>query len=161
MFVVERPAMPAGYGISAEPRGFVSWGWVEEQLVTSRNYWVCTTGADGRPHAVPVWGVWLGDRLLFSTDPSSLKARNFTARPDVVVHLESGDDVVVLEGRVEHIERSVVASFCETYDAKYAFRPEPDDAAQGLYQLAPERVLAWREADFTASATRFRRTLSP
>lgn len=160
MYIAERPTMPSGYGISAETAGLVSWAWVEDQLVTSRNYWVCTARADGRPHVAPIWGVWLADRLLFSTEPESLKARNFTARPDIAFHLESGDDVVVLEGRVAPMERDLVARFCDTYDAKYAYRLEPDGEAKGLYELAPERVLAWREADFTASATRFRRTLS-
>jgi len=161
MDVVERPGMPAGYGISTGADGLVPWAWVEEQLVAARSYWVCTTRADGRPHAMPVWGLWLAGRLLFSTDPASLKARNFAARPDVVVHLESGDDVVVLEGRAERMEPELVGAFCDAYDAKYSHRPEPDNEAHGLYQLVPERVLAWRETDFPTSATRFRRTLSP
>ncbi|HMC70079.1 MAG TPA: hypothetical protein VKJ07_13065, partial [Mycobacteriales bacterium] len=105
-------------------------------------------------------GVWLADRLLFSTDPSSLKARNFTARPDAVVHLESGDDVVVLEGSVEPMEGGLIEAFCDACDAKYSQRPDPDNEAHGCYQLVPDRVLAWREADFRTSATRFRRTLS-
>ncbi len=71
-----------------------------------RNYWVCTTRADGRPHAMPVWGLWLDDAVLFSTDPESVKARNLAARPDVVVHLESGDDVVVVDGRAERLTGS-------------------------------------------------------
>ena len=54
----------------------------------------------------------------------------------------------------------LIEAFCDAYDAKYAHRPEPDNEAHGCYQLAPERVLAWREADFPTSATRFRRTLS-
>jgi len=160
MYVAERPVMPAGYGISDDAVGLVDWEWVEDKLVTARNYWLGTTRADGRPHVAPIWGLWLGDRFLFSTERDSLKGRNFTARPDAVVHLESGDDVVVLEGRVERMDRRLVAEFCTTYDAKYAYRPEPDGDANGLYQLVPERVLAWREADFTKSATRFRRTLS-
>jgi hypothetical protein len=98
--------------------------------------------------------------LLFSTDPSSVKARNFLARPDVVVHLESGDDVVVLEGRVTPFPRGLVDAFCDAYDEKYAHRPEPDNETHGMYELVPDRVLAWREADFPTSATRFRRTLS-
>ena len=149
--------MPSGYGISAEAEGYVSWSWVEEQLTAARSYWVCTTRADGRPHAMPVWGLWLDDLLLFSTDPSSLKARNFLARPDVVVHLESCDDVVVLEGRVGRMDAALVDAFCDAYEVKYSHRPEPDNEAHGLYQLRPDRVLAWREADFPTSATRFRR----
>ena len=158
---VDRPGMPSGYGIATSADGVLPWSWVEAQLVAARSYWVCTTRTDGRPHAMPVWGLWLADRLLFSTDPSSLKARNFAARPDVVVHLESGDDVVVLEGRTERMAAAVVAAFCDAYDEKYSYRPEPDNEGHGLYQLVPDRALAWREADFTSSATRFRRTLSP
>lgn len=161
MDIVERPSMPDGYGISSADNGTLAWSWVTEQLVASRSYWVCTTRDDGRPHALPVWGLWLADRLLFSTDPTSVKARNFSTRPDVVVHLESGDDVVVLEGRVSAISADLVSAFCDAYDAKYSYRPEPDNEAHGLYELVPERALAWREQDFPTSATRFRRTLSP
>jgi Pyridoxamine 5'-phosphate oxidase len=160
MDIVERPGMPVGYGISAEAAGHVSWAWVAEQLSASRSYWVCTTRDDGRPHAMPVWGVWQADRLMFSTDPTSLKARNFAARPDVVVHLESGDEVVVVEGRVAPMDVELIAAFCEACEVKYSNRPDPDNEAHGLYQLDPDRVLAWRETDFTTSATRFRRTLS-
>ena len=161
MEIVERPTMPGGYGISAEESGQLPWAWVEKELTGARSYWVCTTRANGRPHAMPVWGLWLAGRLLFSNDPESMKARNFAERPDVVVHLESGDDVVVLEGAVAAMDRALVAAFCDAYDDKYSYRPAPDVSATGLYQLVPHQVLAWREADFPTSATRFRRTLSP
>jgi PPOX class probable F420-dependent enzyme len=159
MDVIERPAMPDGYGIARDGDGTLPWSWVEERLAASRSYWVCTTRADGRPHAMPVWGLWLADRLVFSTDPSSTKGRNLAARPDVVVHLESGDEVVVVEGRAERMSADLIPAYRDAYDAKYAYRPEPDAEATGCYQVVPERVLAWRESDFPTSATRFRRTL--
>ncbi|MEI6136703.1 MAG: pyridoxamine 5'-phosphate oxidase family protein [Chloroflexota bacterium] len=31
------------------------------RLRTAMNYWIATTRPDGRPHAAPVWGVWLDD----------------------------------------------------------------------------------------------------
>ena len=161
MDVVERPSMPSGYGISPGAEGVVPWAWVESQLTTGRNYWVCTTRDDGRPHAMPVWAVWVDEALLFSTDPTSIKGRNMAARPQIVVHLESGDEAVILEGRAEPLEQSRHSAFVEAYDEKYGHRIDTDNAAFGLYQLEPERVLAWREADFPTSATRFRRTLSP
>ena len=46
MEIVERPSMPAGYGIKREADGQLPWSWVEEQLVAARSYWVCTTRAD-------------------------------------------------------------------------------------------------------------------
>jgi hypothetical protein len=159
MVHVERPHMPAGYGIRDGVDGTVPWSWVEQQLTGARSYWICTTRDDGRPHAMPVWAVWVADALLFSTDPSSLKGRNLAARPDIVVHLDSGDDVVVLEGRVSPMASSRLPAFVDAYDAKYGHRVDTDNVDYGLYELAPDRVLAWREADFPSSATRFRRTL--
>ena len=150
----DRPTMPAGYGIASGAEGQVPWAWVEEQCVAARNYWVCTTRSDGRPHAMPVWGLWLESRIVFSTDPTSLKARNFLARADVVVHLESGDEVVVVEGRVEPMEQALLPAFLDAYEAKYAYRPTPEQT-EGVYQVRPARVLAWRESDFPTSATRF------
>ena len=158
---VDRPSMPSGYGLRADSEGQVHWAWVEERLTGSRNYWVCTTRADGRPHAIPVWAVWVDGVLLFSTDPKSLKGRNLAARPEVVVHLESGDEVVILEGVAEQMDPARLQAFADVYDAKYGYRIDTDNADFGLYQLDPGRVLAWREADFPTSATRFRRTLSP
>ena len=146
--------MPAGYGIATGDEGTLPWSWVVEQVTLSRNYWICTTRPDGRPHAMPVWGLWLDEAVVFSTDPESLKARNFLARPDIVVHLESGDEMVVIEGRVEALARSLVEAFVDAYDAKYAYRPTAEQAA-GVYLVRPQRVLAWREQDFPTTATRF------
>lgn len=153
---VDRPEMPAGYGLADRGTGELPWSWAEERLVASRNYWVCSTRPDGRPHAMPVWGLWLGDAVLFSTDPESVKARNLAARPDVVVHLESGDDVVVVEGRAERLAPAELpAEFVDAYEAKYAIRLDPSEPSFGFYRVPPVRVLAWREQDFPSSATRF------
>ena len=146
--------MPSGYGIAAGTDGQLPWSYVEEQCIASRNYWLCTTRAEGRPHAMPVWGLWLEGRVVFSTDPASLKARNFLARPDVVVHLESGDEVVVVEGRVEAMAAELLPAFLDALEAKYDYRPNAEQT-EGVYQVRPERVLAWREQDFPSSATRF------
>jgi len=57
--------------------------------------------------------------------------------------------------------KAVVSAMSELLvQAKGRPGPEADNEAHGLYQLVPDRVLAWREADFPTSATRFRRTLS-
>lgn len=146
--------MPTGYGIADADEGQLPWSYVEEQCEAARNYWVCTTRADGRPHAMPVWGLWLEGRIVFSTDPASLKARNFLVRPEIVVHLESGDEVVVLEGRVEAMDPALLPAFLDAYEAKYDYRPN-EEQTEGVYQVRPQRVLAWREQDFPASATRF------
>ena len=146
--------MPDGYGIASGEDGTLPWSWVVEQCTAARNYWICTARDDGRPHAMPVWGLWLDDAVVFSTDPASMKARNFSARPDLVVHLESGDDVVIVEGRVEALASGLLPAFVDAYEEKYDHRPN-EEQTEGVYAVRPARVLAWREKDFPTSATRF------
>ena len=63
-----RPVMPKGYGIRKGNTGLFAWSHVEGRMSAARNYWVCTTTPDGRPHAMPVWGVWIERTLCFGTD---------------------------------------------------------------------------------------------
>lgn len=153
---VGRPDMIAGYGIATDAAGQLPWAWAEERLTAARNYWICTTRADGRPHAMPVWGLWSDGAVMFSTDSQSYKGRNLAARPDIVVHLESGDEVVVVEGRAEWVTQAGLPdSFVGDYAEKYGHTLDVTDPAFGFYRVAPVRVLAWRETDFPTSATRF------
>jgi pyridoxine/pyridoxamine 5'-phosphate oxidase len=148
--------MPAGYGIATGDDGQLPWDWVVEQLTAARSYWIVSSRADGRPHAIPVWGLWLDAAVLFSTDPDSTKARNLAARPDLVVHLDSGDEVVVIEGRAERVAGAdLPGGFVDAYDAKYGHRIDTSNPMFGFYRVRPQRVLAWRETDFPTSATRF------
>jgi pyridoxine/pyridoxamine 5'-phosphate oxidase len=156
MTAVDRPNMNAGYGIATGADGTVSWDWAAERLTASRNYWIGTTRADGRPHAMPVWGLWLDEAIYFSTDPDSWKARNIAARPDAVIHLESGEEMVVAEGRIDRVAGAELAgSFVAAYQAKYGHEVDTANPSFGFYRMRPSRVLAWREQDFPTSATRF------
>jgi hypothetical protein len=147
-----------GYGLGDAPADGTAlpWATVEEWLVASRNYWVCTVRPDGRPHAMPVWGLWVDGELWFSTDPESIKGRNLEARPDVVVHLESGDEVCVLEGKAERCrDPQQLATFDERYEPKYDVRPSSMGESAGVFVLRPQVALVWTEADFPTTATRF------
>lgn len=155
----ERPEIVEGYGIRADESGLLPWGYVDERMEASRNYWICTTRPDGRPHAAPVWGVWFEGVLYFGTDRRSRKARNLAANPEVVVHLESGDDCVIFEGVVEEVEDTVLRRRVgEAYAAKYGLDGvgEAGEGASPLYALRPRVALAWKESDFPVTATRWR-----
>jgi hypothetical protein len=56
---VSRPCRP-GQGISGptEGSGLLHWSRAAERLSTARNYRVATVWPDGRPHVMPVWGMW-------------------------------------------------------------------------------------------------------
>jgi PPOX class probable F420-dependent enzyme len=128
------------------------WSWATERLEAGRNYWIGTARADGSPHVAPVWGVWVADGLRFSTSAESRKGRNLLRDPRVVVHLESGDDVVILEGEVERV--ALDDAVADVYGAKYDYRPDP--AEEGLwFRLQPRIAYAWLERDYPRTATRF------
>ncbi len=156
---IGRPRLPASYGIAAQHEGTLPWAWATERLARARNYWVVTASARGAPHAMPVWGLWREDALWFATDRGSRKGRNVAGNPRLSAHLESGDEVVIVEGRVtEATDEVALESFAAAYEAKYGFRPEV--TAQALkssvvYVLRPAMALAWRESDYPQSATRF------
>ncbi len=105
---------------------------------------------------MPVWGLWVDGELWFSTDPASVKARNIARTPEIVVHLESGDDVCVLEGSVRTVETSELpVGFVDSYEAKYGFRMDPTNPNSGLFALAPDIALTWTEVEFPTTATRW------
>lgn len=150
--VATRPRFPEGYGIAAGEKGQLPWSWARERLEAARNYWIVTAGPEGRPHAMPVWGLWLDEAVVFSTSEESRKGRNLVRDPRVVVHLESGDECVVLEGEVEHV--AIDDRIADAYKAKYDWRPDPAD--DGLWlRLAPRIAYAWLERDYPRTATRF------
>ncbi|HEX2672820.1 MAG TPA: pyridoxamine 5'-phosphate oxidase family protein [Polyangiaceae bacterium] len=146
--------MVAGYRPPGTKQKFLAWSFAEQRLRRAHNYWVCTTRPDGRPHAAPVWGLWLDGAFLFSTEPSSRKARNLDANPNIVVHVESGDEVVMLEGRVETTE--LTPAIDATYFRKYEIHLNGFPAPMVLYRIVPKTISAWREKAFSASTTQWR-----
>ena len=126
---------------------------IETRLREARNYWLTTTRADGRPHAMPVWGVWLDGALWFGTGLESVKGRNLARDPRAVVHLESGDDVVILDGAAHPAESDAAyAAYTDKYgiDASAeAFAAMPQVGA--LFRFAPTVAHTWLEASFEDS----------
>lgn len=154
----ERPGLHASYGISTDEEGLLPWSFVSDEMKRSRNYWVGTTRPDGRPHAMPVWGVWVDETLWFSTGDGSVKARNLAADPRLVVHLESGDEAVIFEGTAERptLDPAVRDRVAAAYGAKYDMKPEQLPGVDGWYALRPSTAFAWQERDFPNTATRWR-----
>jgi len=150
-----RPRFPSVYGIRKETEGLLAWSWVEERLVAARNYWVCTTRPDGRPHAMPVWGLWHEGAFYFSSAPDSRKARNLEANPAVAVHLESGDEVVILEGVASlEFDEGLLGQLGADYSRKYSFDVS-FTVGRPLNVVSPRVAYAWIEEDYPATATRF------
>ena len=151
-----------GYNIvdANSGKGLLPWDWAVARLTRSRNYWVSTTWPDGRPHCVPVWGVWLDDAFYFSSGERSRKARNLAANPRIVICPENGDEAISLEGVVETVsDDATIARFVEAYNPKYDWHATVDEMKKMgvLYAVRPRKVLAFNDApgEFQTTATRW------
>ena len=158
-----RPDVPADYGLASPSEGeLLPWSWAEERLVASRNYWIVTVRPSGRSHAMPVWGAWFDGAFHFGTGAKSRKGRNIAADPRAAVHLESGDEVVVLEGVMAEVtdDAEVIRRFEEVFNPKYGFGPGSEamdlvEMGAVVYRMAPRVAFGWTEATFPQNATRW------
>lgn len=149
-----RPHMP-GYGISESLDGALPWSWAEERLRSSRNFWVSSIRPDGRPHAMPVWAIWLDGALYFSTARTSVKARNLLANPNCSVTTESASEALILEGAaVVEDDHSVLRPAWDAYKARYDWSLE----GESMFVLRPRVAFAFIETteQFATAATRWR-----
>ena len=73
----------------------MTWAEVAGRLASARTYWLVTTMPSGAPHAAPVWGAVTDGALHLYTERRTVKARNIAVSPRVLVHLESGEDVLI------------------------------------------------------------------
>lgn len=156
---VDRPELPAGYGIPATSAGALPWSHASALLAEARNSWVGTTRPDGRPHAMPTWGAWLDGVFYFGGSPETRRGRNLKANPAVVVHIEKGDNVVILEGEAEEVanpDAALATRLVDAFATKYGYRTEPDSwAGGGLYAVRPRLAFAWNAFPKTATRSRF------
>ena len=111
-------------------------------FVDAGTYWVVAASAS-HPHPRPVWGIWTGDAVVLSIG-SPVLAVGVDANPACTVHLDSGTDVVVLEGvaqRITEPDAALVAAYDEKYDWQYSY-----DEYGPFTRVAPTVVMAWRSA---------------
>jgi hypothetical protein len=150
------PQVPGLYGLKPRKQ-YLPWSHARERLERSRNYWICTGRPDGRPHSIPVWGFFVDDVLYFGTAKSSRKAKNLSHNPAVSIHLDSGDDVVIVEGKAVEVARSdreIIAKLDAASKTKYKM-PLMIVPESVLYAVRPRIVLSWTEKDFPNNATRW------
>lgn len=159
--LADRPRMPEDYGIPESVESLLPWSHGEERLVAARNYWIGTANSAGKPRVTPVWGVWVSGALYFDGSPQTRRGRDIAANPAVAVHLESGDDVVILEGTARDIaapHRALAEAVSKAYCAKYTasgYAPTPEAWDQGgLIEMRPRVAFAW--TNFPQDVTRWR-----
>ena len=148
----DRPHTESSYGIPDGEDELLPWAFVATRLEDHRNFWVSTTLPDGSPHARPVWGVYVDGAFYCGGGERTRWVRNLATNPSVVVHGESGDEVVILEGTVERIDESAPRERIERVDAAYSGKYGIEHGTP-FFAVRPDRVLAWSE--YPTDATRW------
>ncbi len=155
---ITRPTFPPGY--VDNPTSEVPWDYVAQQLTEAKNYWLCSVYPDGRPHVIPRWAVYVDGKVYYDGSSKTRHARNILENPYISLHLESGDQVVILEGTSQQAERpspELAQKLAQAYKTKYAvhgYAPEPNQWDEGgLYVFTIQQVIAW--TNFLTNPTKF------
>ncbi|WP_350277925.1 pyridoxamine 5'-phosphate oxidase family protein [Kribbella sp. HUAS MG21] len=121
----------------------LDWSFVSAQLENATHYWLTTIATDGRPHSVPVWGLWYGNRLHFEGRPQAAWARNLLRDPRVTAHPPEPEQVVMLEGRARVIQDDELtgqewAELDGRFQTKYR-----TGTGSPYWCIEPTKVIAW------------------
>ena len=155
----DRPHIP-GYGIPKSTKGILDWSWAVERLEPALVYWLATTGTDGSPHVIPIWGAWVDGRWYVEGGPTRWQ-RNLRENPRMAIHLELGEEIVIVEGTARELVApesplsDAILGGYEKYKTAGMYEASADHWTQGgLWELQPVKAFAW--SSFPKDMTRFR-----
>ncbi|WP_034272940.1 PPOX class F420-dependent oxidoreductase [Actinospica robiniae] len=109
---------------------------------------LATLRADGTPHVNPMWFLWDGDCLSFTTSTRRAKYRELVDRPDAAVSIndpEAPYRYLEVRGRVERIEPDTTGEFFDVLAKRYGL------ATDGPVGDAPQRVRIFLRPTHTTS----------
>jgi general stress protein 26 len=137
----------AGYQMPEDTINLLSWDFVSAHMAPSQHYWLTTISAAGRPHAVPVWGLWYQNRVHFEGSMKTAWARHLVRDPHITVHLPNAEQVVVIEGTAHIIEDDEIDSAeWDKLDTLFQSKYQVDKGSPYWY-VQPSKVLAWDGGD--------------
>jgi nitroimidazol reductase NimA-like FMN-containing flavoprotein (pyridoxamine 5'-phosphate oxidase superfamily) len=146
--------MPGYDMMFRKDKSSLSWAWAVDHFSRAHNYYLSTTRSDGRPHVMPVWGVWFGGSFYFSTGRRSRKSKNLSQNPRCVVCPEDASTAVILEGTAKEVREGGLRSrFVAAYKKKYDW--DMSDTKDPIYEVRP-RVIFGIAENAEANPTRWR-----
>ena len=155
----DRPHIP-GYGIPTTLKGVLPWSWAVDRLERAIVYWLATTGDDGAPHLIPIWGSWANGHWYVEGGPTRWQ-RNLRQNPKLAVKVEFGKEVVTIEGTARELVApeaplsDVILAGYQKYKAAEGYQASASNWAEGgLWELSPVKAFAW--SVFPKDITRFR-----
>jgi PPOX class probable F420-dependent enzyme len=107
---------------------------------------LATIGPDGRPQVNPVWTIWDGELLRFTTTKDRRKHLNVLRDPHVAISVNDPDEpyrYLEIRGVVERIEDDPKGDFFDVLATRYGLeyaKPIGDADRRVILLVRPERV---------------------
>lgn len=132
------------------------WSWADERLRGKHIWWLATARPNGSPHLMPIWAVWLGDGVAFSTDGASAKARNIAHESRVSIVPERGTQSVIYEGIASQLESQRWPEFFAAYQEVWGIDVSGMEGSP-IFFIRPTKVFGFIDEDdgFPLNATRW------
>lgn len=120
------------------------WRAITARLSREETIWIATVRYDGRPHLVPIWYVWLEDKIYISTGADTQKFSNLHHNQNVALSLPDTASVILIEGEAHVADRTTVDVVAEYFYHKYEWDFRYDDSTNWrLIEITPRKILAW------------------
>jgi hypothetical protein len=117
---------------------------IDARLGREYEIWVATSRGDGRPHLVPVWYVWLQDKIYFATGTHTQKWLNLLSSQALALSLPDPNNVLIIEGEAHACDRQTTETVAEYFFNKYEWDFRFDSSADWrLIEVLPHKMLAW------------------
>lgn len=120
------------------------WRAVEARLGRESEIWISTVRYDGRPHLVPVWFVWLDEKIYFATGTDTQKWTNLLNNQMVSLALPDANSVVIIEGEAHATGNQITEQVADYFYNKYEWDFRYDESARWrLVEVTPHKILVW------------------
>ena len=105
---------------------------------------MATVRKDGRPHLVPVWFVWLEERMYICTTPGTQKFANMVHNQMVSLSLPDTENTLIIEGEAHVADRDTIDILGEYFYDKYEWDFRYDESAKWrLIEITPHKIMSW------------------
>lgn len=130
------------------------WRAMAARLGREMTIWLATVRGNGRPHLVPVWFVWLDEKIYLATGDDTQKYANMYYNQNVALSLPDTASVIIIEGEAHVADRNTVERLADYFYHKYEWDFRYDETAVWrLIEVTPHKILIWGDG-YEAEGTR-------
>ena len=115
-----------------------------ERFAQAECSWMSSVRPSGKVHSAPVWHVWHEEHVYVVTQETAVKVGNIAHNPNVVVTHQDPIEPIIIEGTAVLVE-GMTEALRPYFQQKYEWDIVTDEAYQAVIQIAPTKIIAWKQ----------------